>query len=399
MNLAIALVTAVTAVLLFSPRVHGSPTWRATVTPLASIIGSGFLIIGPILIGRWGDLAPVAMLALCAFAFALGAAIRSNIVHVEAAQAAETLPRGAALLERASDWALGFAYVISVTYYLNLFGAFLVEEIGGVDETLPRIACTATLTFIGLFGFARGLAALEKLEVGAVGVKLAIIAGLLAGMALHAVNEARAGTLPSTPADPGSAWEQLAVLAGLIVTVQGFETSRYLGSQYDAATRVRTMRHAQLLSGGIYLVYTFLVGVAMPVDSVEGHGETAIIEMSRAVAPILPGLLVVAALASQFSAAVADTNGGGGLFEELSGGRLRAKWAFLLMAGAGVALTWAADVFQIIALASRAFAAYYALQCAVAARVAGRRRPLPALAFAVLALACLGAAVFGIPAE
>ncbi len=69
------------------------------------------------------------------------------------------------------------------------------------------------------------------------------------------------------------------------------------------------------------------------------------------------------------------------------------------MAGAGVALTWAADVFQIIALASRAFAAYYALQCAVAARVAGRRRPLPALAFAVLALACLGAAVFGIPAE
>jgi hypothetical protein len=33
----------------FSKRILNSRRWRATVTPLASIIGSGFLVAGPIL--------------------------------------------------------------------------------------------------------------------------------------------------------------------------------------------------------------------------------------------------------------------------------------------------------------------------------------------------------------
>lgn len=36
-------------VALFLPRVRNAILWRATVTPLASIIGSGFLISGPLL--------------------------------------------------------------------------------------------------------------------------------------------------------------------------------------------------------------------------------------------------------------------------------------------------------------------------------------------------------------
>jgi hypothetical protein len=36
------------AVLIW-PRVANSIVWRATITPLASIIGSGFLVLGPIL--------------------------------------------------------------------------------------------------------------------------------------------------------------------------------------------------------------------------------------------------------------------------------------------------------------------------------------------------------------
>ena len=55
--------------------------------------------------------------------------------------------------------------------------------------------------------------------------------------------------------------------------------------------------------------------------------ETAIIDMMHLVAPILPGLLVAAALAAQFSAAVADTSGSGGLFEELTQGRISTRAA------------------------------------------------------------------------
>lgn len=37
----------VVALLLVWPRVRRNVTWRATTTPLASIIGSGFLVLGP----------------------------------------------------------------------------------------------------------------------------------------------------------------------------------------------------------------------------------------------------------------------------------------------------------------------------------------------------------------
>ncbi|MEK9751843.1 MAG: hypothetical protein VW338_01335 [Rhodospirillaceae bacterium] len=37
-------------------------------------------------------------------------------------------------------------------------------------------------------------------------------------------------------------WRAMTLGFGLIVTVQGFETSRYLGDEYDATTRNRSMR-------------------------------------------------------------------------------------------------------------------------------------------------------------
>ena len=41
-------------------------------------------------------------------------------------------------LESAASWALAFAYIISVTYYLNLFGAFAVTM---TDKNDYDIAC------------------------------------------------------------------------------------------------------------------------------------------------------------------------------------------------------------------------------------------------------------------
>ena len=195
-------------------------------------------------------------------------------------------------------------------------------------------------------------------------------------------------------------WAALTLGFGLIVTVQGFETSRYLGATYEAGTRIRSMRLAQTLATAIYLVYIVLIAYTFRPDEV-ALTETAIVDMMRAAAPILPALLVAAALAAQFSAAVADTGGSGGLIAEVSGGRVTPKQAYILVLGIGIALTWSADVFEIISYASRAFAAYYAVQAAIAAwrgwhRSGGRGRTA---LFAGLALLGVAITVFGEPVE
>ena len=65
--------------LQLSPRLSRSPVWRATVTPLASIIGSGFLVLAPILVYAYGSKAPLVMGALVFGAYLFGSAIRFNI--------------------------------------------------------------------------------------------------------------------------------------------------------------------------------------------------------------------------------------------------------------------------------------------------------------------------------
>ncbi len=51
-------------------RVRSSEGWRATVTPLASIIGSGFLVLAPLLAATVGSWAPVAMTGIVMLAYA-----------------------------------------------------------------------------------------------------------------------------------------------------------------------------------------------------------------------------------------------------------------------------------------------------------------------------------------
>jgi len=65
LNFLILTATVAAAGLLFYPRFANAKTWRATITPLASIIGSGFLVLGPILTVSYGEFAPLVMAALC----------------------------------------------------------------------------------------------------------------------------------------------------------------------------------------------------------------------------------------------------------------------------------------------------------------------------------------------
>lgn len=388
--------TLVAGAILVWPRLAGATLWRATSTPLASIIGSGFLVLGPILDASFGLYAPLAMAGLCITAYAFGWAVRYNIAAIESG--------GRTLMEARVDtlgsWVLAFAYFISVAYYLNLFGAFAVNLTPMDGPVAARVVTSAVFVLVLVVGWTRGFRALEGMERVSVGIKLAIIAGLLAGLAWFGVGHVASGDVVLAPASV-TGWQAVTLGFGLIVTVQGFETSRYLGNTYDAPTRIRSMRVAQWLSSAIYLVYILLLTYAFP--PVAGQlRETEIIDMMRIVAVSLPVLLVVAALSAQFSAAIADTGGSGGLIHELSGRKLKPRDAYLLLVAVGVGLTWFSDIFAIIAYASRAFAAYYAVQAGLAAVTAWRREGGMAVrpaAFAALAMLGAAMAVFGTPVE
>lgn len=77
------------------------------------------------------------------------------------------------------------------------------------------------------------------------------------------------------------------------------------------------------------------------------------------VTPVLALPLVLSATLSQFSAAVADTEAGFGNVTALRVGVLAGRRVYVLLAGA---LVLTLNTLLLVVVASRAFAAYYALQ-------------------------------------
>ncbi len=392
-----------TITLLLAPRLRAAPAWRATVTPLASIIGSGFLVSLPLLAVTVGAFAVFAMLALCALAYLLGGVIRFNIARGEKLF---DLPRKyplTASTERLSHLALSFAYFVSVTYYLSLLAAFLLKGFGMVDPAVAKAVTTVLLAAIGGYGLWRGLHALETVEEYAVSLKLAVIAAVLASLAWFNIELFAAGQWRIAAPETKLTTHSAMVLLGLLIVVQGFETSRFLRGEYPPAMRIRTMRAAQLIATAIYGAFFALASVTL--DRMPHTGDVAAVTtMLASAAAILPLMLVGGALFAQGSAAIADAIGAAGLIGDITANRVHRNHAYPVIAIVGIAITWAADVFQVIALASRAFAFFYLLQCLVAisvARVAPgvTRRNLRIAGFSLLALLALMAVLFGIPAE
>ncbi len=398
-NLVVIAVTLAVTALLFSKPIEKSGWWAATAVPLASIIGSGFLVIAPILQMSTGNMAVAAMLFLVTLAYLIGAAIRFNIRYVEPKLAAGTLHPSAYTLEKLSQWALAFAYIVSVTYYLTLFGDFLLRGAGMVDPILSKSVTTAVILFIAFYGQHRGFGFLGRFEA----VKLGIIAGLLAGLILGNAEAFLQGVweLPAQSVKPGL--HELQMVLGMLIVVQGFETSRYLAERFPPQLRIKTMRYAQWISGGIYVVYIALMlyNFRYPLPS-EGQ-DTAIITLSGHIAAILPVMLVALALIAQFDAAVADAQGGSGLLSELSQKRISTSVGYLLIAAGGVVIVWSSNVFEVITYASKAFALYYTLQSMVAALTALKHEDIPHriakfAGFSIVASVALSVVLFGIPA-
>lgn len=386
--------------LAFSPRLKRSTDWKAMVTPLASIMGSGFLVSAPLLAGVVGLNALWCMALLLVVAYGVGAAIRFNIRHFEPIENRGLgLPQDLALLSRL---VLAGAYFISVTYYLQLLAAFVLRLAGHESETLSHVITTVLLLIIGGVGMWRGLGELELVERYAVSLNLGMIAALLVALLVYNLRMVFGGAWTLPAVDSGIDWHDVRVLLGLLIVVQGFETSRYLGAEHSAEQRIRTMRWAQLVSSGIYLSFIALATVLFRANF--GSDVTAIMQMTAPVAALLPVLLAVAAIGSQFSAAVADNAGAGGLLSDLLHHKLALRYLYLLIMAVTIMLTWQTNVNGIIAYASRAFALYYALQCAVAVAVTREKtdlshRSLRFLGYGVLAVICVLVFALGLPAE
>ncbi len=395
LNSLIVVTCVICGAVLMWPRLAHAPLWRATITPLASIIGSGFLVLGPILNASYGAFAPLVMALLCLVAAGFGRTITFNIRWLEHHNSEPRLHR---MIETTSAWALAFAYFVSVAYYLNLLGSFALTLTDTDDAFHARLVTSGVFALILLVGWSRGFGALERMEQISVGVKLSIIAGLLFALIWSFADHLHHDTLIwSAPTQTG--WGAITLGFGLLVTVQGFETARYLGDSYDADTRVRALRLAQALSSVIYMIYILCLTFIFAPDAMALE-ETAIIPLMAVVAPILPMLLVAAALSAQFSAAVADTAGSGGLIAELTRHRLPATAVYALLTGFGLWLTWQSDVFEIITYASRAFALYYALQAGLAALRANHTgQSTRALCFAGFALLGVMIVIFGAAVE
>jgi hypothetical protein len=336
----------------------------ATTTPLASIFGSGFLIIVPILNGAVGKYAVFAMAAVCALAYCVGHAIRFNIKNAEPLLEKDEAGKTTQLLERSSDLALVAAYVISVCLYINILASFLLGGIGKQYDTVlnEHVISVIVISVIGLVGYFKGLDILEKLENIGLWVTLLIVGALFVGFGAFDIKAAAAGIeWPKMPSR--SWWEIVTIVGGTLIVVQGFETSRYLGAEYDEATRIKSCRLSQIVSTVVYLVF---IALATPLMHFLGDTvkDNDLIMLAGKASVLLPIPLICAAVLSQFSAAVADTMGGGGNMVEATHNHVDSKHAYLIICGGALGIAFL-PTLTILALASRAFAFYYMLQCII----------------------------------
>ena len=367
---------------------------HARTTPLASIFGSGFLVIVPILNAAVGPYSVVAMAGVCALAYAMGSVIRFNIRHAEPLLAEGTTSDRAARHERTANLALVLAYAISVCLYIHILAAFLLGGLGINTPFRENIVCVIIIAAIGAMGRFRGLDTLLVLERWALRITGLLVLVLLVGFAVFDWRAIATHTLQWPVFPKQDLWTVLTVLGGTLIVVQGFETSRYLGSEFDRELRVRSCRSSQIVSTIIYVLF---VAVATPLMHFLGNQveDNGLLMLAAKASVLLPIPLVIAAVLSQFSAAVADVVAGGGNVAESTQGRVDDRRAYVLICGIAVVLAFASTL-TILSFASRAFAFYYFLQCLVAISVS--KSTAQKVAIGLLAAVLAFITLFAVPA-
>lgn len=324
--------------------------------------------------------------------------MRFNIQHLEPLISKSSSANLVLRLETLSRPMLGVAYVISVAFYLKLLSIFTLQGFMIKNPTYENILTTLVLVFIGAFGWIRGLHVLEVLEKYAVNSKLIVITAMIIGHIFYNAEVVIEGNWFLAEHNHDTPFQAFQKLLGILIIIQGFETSRYLGQAYTAEIRIKSMRYAQIISGAIYVL--FVSSAMVMFNDIHSVSETVVIDLCRLVAPVLPALLIFAAIMSQFSAAVADTIGSSGLISEATRKLVSIKQGILLTVAIAVLLVWLTNIYEIIVIASKAFALYYGMQCVIAARLAKiQGLLLRSLGFSALLVLMLLVIFLGVPVE
>ncbi|TVV75729.1 hypothetical protein [Sphingomonas solaris] len=340
------------------------------------------------------------MAVLLAIAYAAGWVIRFNIIHVEAHLAEVSFNDPIAWTARITQGVLALAYAVSVAYYLKLLAEFVLKPVAVDPAWQPlgaNIIVTIIIALMTLLALGGSLRRVEHLAHGTVSIKIGIIAGLLVALGIAWVSSGIVEPLPPVRLS----WASIPMLLGLIITVQGFETSRYLGHDYPADLRIRTMRHAQWIASAIYLAFIALLTPFLSRAAMT-EGVAGILDIMALIAPALSIFVLAGAVSSQLSAAVADSIGSGGLVNEVSRRKVSVPVAFTLSGALAILVVWLTDPFEVVALSSRAFALFYAMQCVLAIAVSAKRGTgtmAQRIGFAGVGLICLVAVFVGAPAE
>ena len=390
LNLTAIGVTIGVLVLLTRKSVMKSVLWNATITPLASIIGSGFLIIAPLLHAVFGKWALLAMIVLSVLSYGIGHVVRLNILYLNDPKICSIRKR-LVKIDRFSQVFLGFAYAISVAFYINLFSSFVLNQIGLGNPFYIRITTTASLIGIMVLSWWWGTRGLETVELVAVTIKLSVIIGVLISLAGFDFLT-QTSWFQHEPIKNLSLFEKSAMLGGMLMVNQGFETTRFMGKDYPTMMRVNAAKFSQWIA---IIIYILFIGLTCPIflkfPIVELTETTISSTLGKAV-PILPFLLLGAAIASQLSAALADTIGGGGLLREFLSSSLPTQYYYIIVISLAMVLIWVSNIFEIINLASKGFSVYFFFQAIIAFRLIprhmqGRRRFLNLfLSFSLMAL-------------
>jgi hypothetical protein len=396
LNSIVAVVTlAALARLLYRPKVQESAVYKATVVPLAEIMDVGFIVFSPIIVLLFGFGAPLAMLGLCLLGILTGVATSYNIRNYE-----PLIGKRDPLhtWNSVALWALIAASVVNVGYYAQLLMTLVWLPLGDVySPELVTATAALLLGVLTIYGFAKGLMALNDLGNRTTAFNLSAIVAVLVAFATYNVQRLVGGDFDWPQLHAAADDEAFRKLLGLFVLVQGFESSRYIGAYFSADMRVRTMRSAQYVSTTVYVLFVafslILFASVTPPDNV-----TAIFEVSEQVSAFLPFLIMAAALGSQLSAIVNDTETRTEMLAGEVGDRLPRRWTFPLFLVPAILVVLLSDVSSVVALASRVFAAYYLSQALIAGRLAWRAGRWAWVAFfAFIALAMTAVAVLGLP--
>ncbi|HQT47908.1 MAG TPA: hypothetical protein PLY97_11880, partial [Acidocella sp.] len=300
-------------------------------TPLASIFGSGFLVIVSVLGESVGPYSVFAMAGVCALAFSVGMVVRYNIRHAEPVLQQENPPRLITIFSTVAQAALIAAYVISVALYVRILASYALGFFNVKSNFDERLLTTAVIGLVLLMALTKGLTALEAGKKWALGTTVLIIIVLICAFGVYDIHALTSGhlVLPAFP-QKGGYWHMITVLAGTLIVVQGFETTRYLGDQFDAQARVRAARDAQIVSS---LVYLLLVGLATPLMQFlpKQAQADALMHLAGIVAFWLTYPLVLTAVLSQFSAAIADAISGSGSLIEVTRRKISARLTYILI--------------------------------------------------------------------